>query len=148
KLELGLIFVTIKSDDCSFAEIIREPEPFVPVKERRDKLKKILRETDGRAIDNNIGGVTKRRIATAFTERNIFTACVIEKYGTASPKLVKDITGADCAALLSRNFYGWFSRVEKGVYTLTDKCRAELSDYPELTEYYRSRVNTLKQIKA
>ena len=23
-----------------------------------------------------------------------------------------------------------------------------LSDYPELTEYYRSRVNTLKQIKA
>ena len=141
KLELGLIFVTVKSADCAFAEIIHDPEPFVPVRERKDELKKILREINGRAIDNNIGGVTQRKIATAFTERNIFAACVIEKYGTASPKLVKEITGADCAALLARNFYGWFLRVEKGVYTITDKCRAGLSDYPELAEYYRGRVN-------
>ena len=140
KLELGLIFVTIKSEDCAFAEIIHEPEPFTPVRERRDEFKKILREIDGRAIDNNIGGVTQRKIATAFTERNIFVACVIEKYGTASPKLVKEITGADCSSILSRNFYGWFLRVEKGVYTITDKCRAELSDYPELTEYYRRKI--------
>lgn len=142
KLELGLIFVTFRGDGCAFAEVIREPEPFIPVRERRDIKKMILREIDGRAIDNNTGGVTHRKIATAFTEKNIYAACIIEEYGTASPKLVKEITGTDCSAILSRSYYGWFERVEKGVYAITDKCRAELLDYPELYEYYRGLVKS------
>ena len=139
KLELGLIFVSLR-DDLSFAEIVREPEPFFPVGERRAEKKKILKEISGRAVDNNVGGVTQTKIATAFTEKNIFAACIIEKYGTASPKLVKEITGADCTAILGRSYYGWFRRVRTGIYELTQKWEEDQKNYPELTEYYRNKV--------
>ena len=142
KLELGLIFVSLR-EDFSFAEIIREPEPFFPVCERKAEKKKILKEISGRAVDNNIGGVTHRKIATAFTEKNIFAACIIEKFGTASPKLVKELTGTDCTALLGRSYYGWFRRVKTGIYELTDKWIEDQKKYPELTEYYRNRVNEI-----
>ncbi len=142
KLELGLIFVSLR-EDFSFAEIIREPEPFFPVGERKAEKKKILKEISGRAVDNNIGGVTHRKIATAFTEKNIFAACIIEKFGTASPKLVKELTGTDCTALLGRSYYGWFRRVKTGIYELTDKWIEDQKKYPELTEYYRNRVNEI-----
>ena len=142
KLELGLIFVSLRGD-FSFAEIIREPERFFPVGERRAEKNKILKEISGRALDNNIGGVTQRKIATAFTEKNIFAACIIEKYGTASPKLVKEITGSDCTAILGRSYYGWFRRVKMGIYELTDKWAEDQKKYPELTEYYRNIVKEI-----
>ena len=142
KLEIGLIFVTVKDDGTSFAEIVRQPEEFFPVRERKKDKKRILNEIDGRAIDNNIGGVNNTKIATAFTERSIFAACVIEHYKTASPKLIKEITGSDCGGLLRTNYYGWFKRTERGVYGITDKCERELCDYPELTEYYRKKIRS------
>lgn len=141
KLELGLIFVTVKNESCAFAEIIYEPHEFVPVKLRRDERKKIIKEIQGRALDNNIGGVTHRKIATAFTEKNIFIACIAEKHGSVSPCLAKSLTGSECGGLLARDYYGWFKRLERGVYTITDKCIKELANYPELTEYYRNKLN-------
>ena len=140
KLELGLIFVTIKDTDCSFAEIIHSPESFSPVRENKKIRAKIIQEINGRAIDTNIGGVTQRKIATAFTEKNIYAACIIELYETASPKQIKEITGFDCGGFLRANYYGWFNKIEKGIYSITDKCRRDLSDYPELAEYYRKKL--------
>ncbi|MCH5212560.1 MAG: hypothetical protein J1G06_06070 [Oscillospiraceae bacterium] len=146
KLELGLIFVTLKDESCSFAEIIHNPEQFKPVRKNKKERTKIIEEINGRAIDNNIGGVTHRKIATAFTEKNIYAACVIERYGTSSPKIIKEITGNDCGGLLRADYYGWFRKIEKGIYTITDKCRQDLKDYPELTEYYRKKLRLISTI--
>lgn len=141
KLELGLIFVTLKGS-FSYAEIIHEPQPFKPVRTRTKERKQIITEINGRALDNNIGGVTNRKIATAFTEKSIYAACVLEKYGVLSPKSVSEhMDGADIGGLLYRNSYGWFERPEKGKYQITEKCREEISAYPELLGYYRDLVN-------
>lgn len=142
KLELGLIFVTLHDEDCAFAEIIYNPQPFTPVRTNKKARSKILKEISGREQDNNIGGVTHRKVATAFTEKNIFIACIAQKHGTITPKLAKEITGTDCGALLNRNYYGWFEKLERGIYTITDKCLAELADYPELTDYYMRKLQT------
>lgn len=140
KLELGLIFVVFKDEDCAFAEIIREPQPFIPVKENKRARDKIIKEINGREADINIGGVTHRKIATAFTEKCIHAACVIERLGQASPKQIKEYIGSDCGGLLRGNYYGWFTKLEKGIYTITEKCASELSDYPELAGHYRKKV--------
>jgi hypothetical protein len=47
-------------------------------------------------------------------------------------------TGAKTLSILSRNVYGWFSRVNRGLYAVTPKGREALAKYPELVRHYRS----------
>lgn len=144
KLELGLIFVTLK-DSFSFAEIVYEPLPFVPVAENRKKRAAILKEINGRTIDMNTGGVTKRKIATAFTERNIHLACALDIFGDMSPAEAARLTGIEKArSVLSMNVFKWFKRVERGVYGITDEGRRGIMEYPELEEYYTNKLLKLK----
>lgn len=140
KLEIGLIFVTLRGEH-SFAEIIQPPEEFRPVHARAKKRGSIEKEIKGRCLDNNLGGVTGTKITTAFREKNIHVGCLLEKYGQLPPKQLKILTGEDCGGLLYRNYYGWFRRVEKGVYAVTEKGIAEMKDFPELYAYYTEKAN-------
>ena len=145
KLELGLVFVTLKGE-FSFAEIIYEPLPFVPVAENRKKRAAILKEIKGRTIDMNTGGVTKRKIATAFTERNIHLACALDTFGDMSPARAAQLTGIEKAqSVLSMNVFKWFKRVERGVYGITDEGRRGVMEYPELEEYYTNKLLKFKE---
>jgi hypothetical protein len=50
----------------------------------------------------------------------------------AGPRRPRDIKAAmpDAPKILSRNVYGWFVRVERGLYDLTDLGRAALIRWP------------------
>ena len=140
KLELGLIFVNPLGEQ-SYAEIVLEPREFVPVHTNYKKRHEIKREIDGRHADTNTGGVTGRKIATAFTEKCVQLACILIECGPLPPKELRRL-GADenCAAILYRNSYGWFDRVSKGIYSINEKGRIGVNDYPELYEYYSSQL--------
>ncbi len=45
-------------------------------------------------------------------------------------------TGDKTQSILHFNAYGWFERVDRGVYALTAQGRAELDDYPALKKQY------------
>lgn len=141
KLELGLIFVTIRGKH-SFAEIALEPtEFFPPVSKNHKKRKAIMEEINGRTIDTNTGGVTGRKIATAYTEKCINIACILDTYGELSPKQVREYGGdAKAQSILHMNVYGWFKNVRKGVYTITLEGRKALLEYPELERYYTEKL--------
>ncbi len=138
KLELGLIFVNMLGED-SYAEIVLEPTEFVPVRQNRKKRKSILDEINGRlAEDTNSGGVHGTRIATAFTQKCVQIACVLDSKGAMKPKQLRSYgIDYDCRGLLYRNNYGWFDRLGNGIYALNEKGRREMEDYPELVSYYR-----------
>lgn len=136
KLELGLIFVSLRGEH-SFAEIVFEPKPYTSQYKNNKKRKEILTEIEGRTIDTNAGGVHGTKIITAYTEKCIHIACILDMYGELSPKEVRERGGADNAQLiLSRNVYGWFEKVDKGVYRITNDGRRGLLEYPELEKYY------------
>lgn len=136
KLELGLIFVTLTGTH-SYAEIIYEPQPFKPVKQNKVMMRKIMNEIDGRSIDTNTGGVTGRKIATAYTEKCINIACILDMYGELSPKEVRSYGGDEkCGMIMRMNVYGWFDHVKKGVYAINKAGRKALLEYPELEQYY------------
>lgn len=136
KLELGLIFVSLRGEH-SFAEIVFEPKPYTSQYKNNKKRKEILTEIEGRTIDTNTGGVHGTKIITAYTEKCIHIACILDMYGELSPKEVRERGGADNAQLiLSRNVYGWFEKVDKGVYRITNDGRRGLLEYPELEKYY------------
>jgi len=136
KLELGLIFVNLRNE-YSYAEIVLEPMPFKAVQVNSKKRRAILNEIGGRTIDMNKGGVNCTKIATAYTEKCIKIACILDMYGPLSPKEIRSYGGDEkCAFIMKRNVYGWFNHPEKGVYEITDSGRAGILEYPELEQYY------------
>ena len=141
KLELGLIFVTLHGKH-SFAEVILEPEEFFPPASKNYKKRKaILEEINGRTIDTNTGGVTGRKIATAYTEKCINIACILDTYGELSPKQIREYGGDEkCGNILRINAYGWFEKVEKGIYKINLEGRKALLEYPELERYYTEKL--------
>lgn len=136
KLELGLIFVSLRGSH-SFAEIVFEPKPYTSTYKNYKKCKEIMNEINGRTIDTNIGGVRGTKIVTAYTEKCIHIACILDMYGEMSPKEIRGKGGDDSTQLiLSRNVFGWFEKAGKGIYRITNEGRKGLLEYPELEKYY------------
>lgn len=145
KLELGLIFVSLRGSH-SFAEIVFEPQEFKPTRRDNRKRKQIFTEIGGRTIDTNTGGVTGTKIVTAYTEKCIHIACILDMYGDLSPKKIREIGGADNTySILNRNIYGWFQKVDKGIYGITTDGRKGLLEYPELEKYYTELLQSEKK---
>lgn len=145
KLELGLIFVSLRGEH-SFAEIVFAPQEFKPTRRDNKKRKQIMKEINGRTIDTNTGGVTGTKIVTAYTERCIHIACILDMYGNLPPKKIKELGGGDNTYnILRMNVFGWFENVRKGVYGITEKGVRELLDYPELEQYYTELLQKEKK---
>ncbi len=136
KLELGLIFVTLRGE-YSFAEIVFPPREFKPTGRNYTMRKEIIKEIEGRTVDTNTGGVTGTKIVTAYTERCIHIACMLDMYGDMTTKEIKAKGGGDNAyGILNRNVFGWFEKIDRFTYRITDKGRRALPEYPELEKYY------------
>lgn len=145
KLELGLIFVTFRGD-YSFAEFILIPQAYKKPACNTKKRNEILKEIGGRTVDMNIGGVTQKKIATAYTEKCIHIACILDRYGPLSPKEIRSYGGDEkCGTILRFNAYGWFERIQKGLYGITQKGRIGIMEYPELERYYTEQLERSSQ---
>jgi hypothetical protein len=90
---------------------------------------KLVREHRRRRGDPALGGTAMRApIMTAYRQQALACAQVLAA-GPARPRDLKPQV-ADAAAILQRNYYGWFARVERGVYGLTDEGRTALAQWP------------------
>lgn len=101
----------------------------------------VIREIDGRYAElNTAGSTTKDERVTAYKQRALYIASLLDKLGEASPKALRDL-GADKTAqrILSMNHYGWFDRVQKGVYRLHPAGKMALDRYQE-------RIPALKEM--
>ncbi|MFD2043104.1 DUF2161 domain-containing phosphodiesterase [Ornithinibacillus salinisoli] len=140
KLELGLILVSF-SEKRKRVEVVIEPTPFHrPISMGKAKYLRqaIIKEMNGRSADYNIGGSSRKQIMTAYRENCVQIACYLEKHGELSPKaLVQMGTGKKTQSILSKNYYGWFIRIKRGVYILSEKGKQEIKEYPDLVAYYR-----------
>lgn len=139
KLGIGLITVALDSA-ARQAEIILFPKDGKKQTKKTDAIKK---EIFGRTTDS-IGGTTKTAINTAYRERCVRIACLIEAKGEMSAKtLVQLGCEKDAYSIISTNFYGWFKKIAKGTYDITDVCRNYLSDNESVTliTYYRMKAS-------
>ncbi|MFZ3579468.1 DUF2161 domain-containing phosphodiesterase [Virgibacillus sp. DJP39] len=140
RLELGLILVSF-SGNHKKVEVVFDPIPFNRKKnlgQNKRKRQEVLKEINGRSADFNIGGTSRAQIMTAYKENCIQIACYLEHSGELSPKKLMEMgTGKKTSSILTKNYYGWFERVKRGVYILSDKGRKEMKEYPDLLSYYR-----------
>ena len=140
RLELGLILVSF-STAVPTVEIAFDP---LPLERKRDSRRRraVVHEIAGRSGEYNEGGSTRRKIVTAYRENAIFIACCLERYGPLEPGQLRDLgAGPKTLSILSRNVYGWFQRVDAGVYGLRAPGRHALASYPELVEQFHRALD-------
>lgn len=123
---LGLGLMTVRMAD-NHVEIHCDPGPYRPrqVKAKRERL---LREFAKRTGDPNTGG-TQGGIITAYRQDAVRCAEHLAGAGPTKGAIVAKETGvARATRMMADNHYGWFCRVETGIYDLTEVGRAALGE--------------------
>lgn len=112
---LGLGFIVVKD---ARAEVLCDPGPYAPRKntKARDRLLREFHRLEG---DPNDGGATRHGIVTGYRQDALRCAAYLAEAGPTKGRDVVSATGVRHATRIMRdNHYGWFARVETGVYTL------------------------------
>ncbi len=138
RLELGLITVALDSP-MQTVDVILEPADSM-IRKNRKKQERLKAELENRHVAANVGGMTRKKIMTAYRERAIELCCMIEAFGQISIKALRELGKDDkYDSNLRSNAYQWFERVDKGVYGLTKAGYEVLSslDYVKAVDYYR-----------
>jgi hypothetical protein len=126
RVGLGLMIVARES-----VAIIEEPAPYRPRMARR-RAYRLLAEFDRRSGDPNIGGSRSRPLVTAYRQNALRLVRVLAETGPRPLAELREASGvATAARILQRNVYGWFIRVERGVYGLSADGRAALGMFAD-----------------
>lgn len=93
---------------------------------RRSRL---MREHQKRRGDPALGGSTRAPVMTAYRQQALACAAALE----AGPLRVRDLRMGmpEAGKILLSNVYGWFERLDRGVYGLTDAGREALRRWPQ-----------------
>jgi hypothetical protein len=131
RLHLGLIVV-----DCDppvpRVEVWFDPVPFSPRREKAQR-RAVLAEIQGRSADLNQGGSVREKLVTSYRQQAVAIAYHLQQLGPRSTGQLRALgTGAKTLAILSKNYYGWFCRIRRGVYGLTPQGEAELELYRQV----------------
>lgn len=124
---LGLGLITVRLSD-GYAEVHLDPAPYVPRKSKPRKGR-LLREFARLVGDPNTGGQVRQGVVTAY--RHDALRCVgVLRGGPLKASAVARASGVAVARrVMADNHYGWFERVERGVYALSPKGEAAVEDY-------------------
>ena len=124
---LGLGFITVRED--GHVEVLCDPGPYAPRKSKARQAN-LLREFNRLRGDPNDGGATRHGIVTGYRQDSLVCARFLAGAGASRGRDVAKATGVEAATRIMRdNHYGWFSKVETGVYQLTEAGRQGLKDW-------------------
>ena len=116
---LGLGLITVRADNA--VEVQCDPGPYAPRKNKA-RTTRLLREFDRLEGDPNAGGATRHGIVTAYRQDALKCAAFLaEKGATKGAEVAKSVGVPAATRLMRENHYGWFEKVEKGVYGLTSQ---------------------------
>ena len=122
-LGFGLLGVSARGQ----VEVIVEPGPWRPRKVAR-RRRRLIDEHRRRRGDPAVGGATRQPIMTAYRQQALACAAAL----AAGPQRPRDLKATVPAApgILQRNVYGWFERIARGSYGLSEAGQAALRRWP------------------
>ena len=107
----------------SRVDILVHPEPYRP-RPNKPERRRLLKEHAARRGDPTGGGSTRQPIMTAYRQQALDCAAGLRE-GPKKPRELRPVA-PDAASILQRNVYGWFERIERGIYQLTEPGEAAL----------------------
>ncbi|WP_426126053.1 DUF2161 domain-containing phosphodiesterase [Pararhizobium sp. PWRC1-1] len=126
RLGFGMLSVS----DNGTVDVIVSPEALMPRKNPR-KRSRLVNEHKKRKGDPAIGGSTRSPIMTAYRQQALACAAALQA-GPLRPRDLKTITPS-AASILRGNVYGWFERIDRGIYGLTATGAEALIRWPAAT---------------
>jgi len=125
---LGLGLILVGRDTVA---VVEEPVPYRP-RPARTRAARLIAEFERRQGDMNIGGRNRAPIITAYRQDALRVAGALAALGPMRLAQLRAATGvADAARILQRDVYGWFARVGRGIYAVSDRGRAALGQFAE-----------------
>lgn len=123
RLGIGMLGVW-ESGEVSVLVSAVSPMPRTNTK-RRSRLVSEHRKRKG---DPVVGGSTRMPMMTAYRQQALGCASALE----AGPQRLRHLktTVPEAAKILQSNVYGWFARLDRGIYELTEAGRAALVRWP------------------
>jgi hypothetical protein len=120
-LGFGLLAVHAARGDV---EVLAEPEPYRPRANLR-RRRSLLAEHRARNGDPSPGGTRGEPIVTAYRQEALACAAGLMD----GPRRPRDLVAVAprAGSILLRDVYGWFTRVERGVYCLNPAGQAALT---------------------
>lgn len=128
RLSIGLITVRLSNGQVV---VHCEPKPFTPRKIKARKTR-LLSEFESRHGDPNSGGMTSAGMMTSYRQGALRCAKVLHDEGACKASYVAKMAGFDKARnLMAANHYGWFEKIDRGVYGLTAEGAKALDAHAE-----------------
>jgi hypothetical protein len=112
---------------CDRVEVLAEPGPYRPRPDQRRRAR-LLSEHARRNGDPSPGGSTRQPVMTAYRQQALACAELL-RAAPGRPRQLRAVA-PDAGQILLRNVYGWFERVQRGVYRLTALGEAALQRWP------------------
>lgn len=119
RLGLGMLGV---SDAGEVSIIVSSVSPMPRSNPKRRT--RLVKEHRKRAGDPALGGSTKVPIMTAYRQQALACAAALAN-GALRPRDLKPVAST-AGQILLKNYYGWFEKIDKGVYGLSDSGREAL----------------------
>jgi hypothetical protein len=116
RLGLGMLLVGGRRR----VEILEEPLPYRP-RPAKARALRLADEFDRRVGDANVGGTAGIPLVTAYRQDALRCARALALGGPMRlPALRTAAEVPKAARILQRNVYGWFTRIERGTYALSE----------------------------
>ncbi|WP_035226884.1 DUF2161 domain-containing phosphodiesterase [Agrobacterium tumefaciens] len=124
RLGVGMLGI---SDAGDVSIIVNSVTPMPRTNPKRRS--RLMREHQRRRGDPAVGGSTRAPIMTAYRQQALGCALAL----ASGPMRVREIRSSvpDAGKILLANVYGWFERLDRGVYGLTEAGRQALQQWPQ-----------------
>ncbi|WP_421578900.1 DUF2161 domain-containing phosphodiesterase [Shinella sp. M31] len=124
RLGIGMLGI---SDAGDVSVIVGSVTPMPRTNPKRRS--RLMREHQKRRGDPALGGSTRTPLMTAYRQQALGCAVAL----VDGPLRVRDIRAGvpEAGKILQSNVYGWFERLDRGIYGLTDAGRAALARWPQ-----------------
>ncbi len=128
---VGLGVMTVRLRD-GHVEVLADPGPYAPLRSKK-KAARLLRAYDRLKGDPNSGGATRHGIVTGYRQDALRCARFLAVHGPSKGATVKNWAEVpDATRIMAADHYGWFQRVSRGVYDLTEAGHQGLADYGDV----------------
>ena len=128
--QLGLGLMTVRLRE-GYVEVHADPAPYRPRKAPARKTR-LLKEFAKLAGDPNTGGSTRRGLITAYRQDALRCLSCLGEHGPTKAAIVAERSGVNNARrLMYDNHYGWFDRLEAGIYSPSPNGTRALGEYAD-----------------
>jgi hypothetical protein len=125
---IGLGVMTVRLRD-GFVTVLADPGPYA-ARQSAVKRRRLLRAFDRLQGDPNAGGATRHGLVTGYRQDALACARHLACHGPASGAAIRAAVAVpDATRIMADNHYGWFIRIRRGIYDLTEAGRRGLADY-------------------